>query len=113
MISFNDMYTTTQTTYAPSPIGGYVKYKGTLQVIVDFNEDVTMVKILDPKTQVKLNVSTRNVSATQFDPMPVVTHKGKDYLVSVKGLIISLTTGRVMKWDASNGDRKAILAQVS
>ena len=102
----------TSITQSPAPIGDYVIYKGKTQVIVDFNDNCTVFKILDPSTQVKLNVSSKNLSATPHEPMDTVEHQGKNYLVSVKGMIISLATGRVMKWDKSNGNRMMILAAV-
>lgn len=104
----------TYLTHSPSPIGDYVTYKGTNQVIVDCNDCCTQFKILDPTTNVKLVVSTsnENLHATMHPFMVTVNHEGKNYLVSKRGLIISLTTGRVMKWDDNNGNRKAILGAI-
>ena len=98
----------TRVTSVAAPIGDYVKYKDTMYVVVDFNDDVSQLKLLDPTTNVKLMVSVKNIKATGFTPMIAVEHQGKDYLLSRRGLIISLTTGRRMKWDSNNGNRIAI-----
>ena len=51
--------------------------------------------------------------AVQEGRAVVVEHKGSKYIVNTKNEIISGTTGKIMQWGEENGDRKAILAQVS
>ena len=102
--------TLTQVTNVAAPIGDYVKYKGEYFVIVDFNEDMSLFKLLNVTNNAKVQVAARNVHATPFNPMDAVTHQGATYLRSKKGCIISLKTNRVMKWDANNGNHKAIMA---
>ena len=105
----NSTCSTVLTTVA-APIGDYVTYKGVNMVIVDFNDDCSMFKLLDPSTNKKVVVSTRNIHATPYAPMSAVNHRGSNYLVSAKGMIISLTTNRVMKWSSDNGNVVAIVA---
>ena len=38
-----------------------------------------------------------------------VTHRGNEYVVNNKGQIISIASKKLMKWEANNGDRIAIL----
>ncbi len=99
----------THITYVPSPIGDYVEYKDKMYVIVDFDDMFLRVKLLDPTTNVKLTVSVKNIKTTSFTPMIAVKHQGREYLLSKRGLIISLTTNRVMEWDNNNGNRIAIV----
>ena len=39
----------------------------------------------------------------------IVTHKGADYVVNDRLDILSVKTGKIMKWGPENGDRKAII----
>ena len=39
----------------------------------------------------------------------IVEYNGEEYVVNNKGQIISVATGKLMKWDENNGDRKAIV----
>ena len=41
----------------------------------------------------------------------VVSHNNTNYIINSKGDIISSRTGDLMKWDANNGNRKAIMAK--
>lgn len=100
----------TQVTNVAAPIGDYVKYKNEYYVVVDFNDNMTQFKLLNPTTNVKVQVAARNISATPFEPMVAVSHQGATYLRSMRGMMISLTTNRVMKWDANNGNTKSIMA---
>ena len=89
-------------------IGVYVKYKDNFYVIT--SETHCLYQLLDVNTNKKLMVSHKNVEIqTQWKPMLVIEYKGTNYLVSVKGLIISLTSKRVMDWDVNHGMRKVIL----
>ena len=101
---------TTHLTTVAAPIGDYVIYKGVNMVIVDFNDNCSMFKLLNPSTQVKLMVGVKNISATNYTPMSAVRRNGSNYLVSKKGMIISLTTGRVMNWSTTDHNRADILA---
>ena len=86
-------------------IGSYVKYKDeNIYVVIKFTAK-NMVKILNPKTQFKLQVKEENVKMLNYEPMAEID----GYLVSRKGLIISLTSGRVMKWSDNHGTRLKLL----
>ena len=95
-------------------IGSVVKYKNIFQVVVEEPEE-HLVKILDPATNKKLVVRKKNPHLVQVGKRlrKVVLANGSGYLVSPKGLIISMTSSRVMKWDKNHGIRKQILASVS
>ena len=50
--------------------------------------------------------------AVQRGQAQVVEYLGKKYLVNKDNKIMSVTTGKIMKWGEDNGDRKAILKLV-
>ena len=90
-------------------LGSIVIYKNDYYVALAY--DGKKVKITAPhRSQHKLSVLRSNVTvAANKTPMVKVTYRYRDYLVSKRGTIISLTTNRVMQWEDGNGDRKAIL----
>ena len=47
--------------------------------------------------------------AVQQGRAVIVTHRGNEYVVNNKDQIISVTSKKLMKWEANNGDRIAIL----
>lgn len=100
----------------PTMVGAYFKYKGTNMVAVESigHSGVLKYKLLDPTDNTKVVVKASNVDLEMLDitPMVHVNRCGAHYLRSVKGLLISLKTGRVMKWSDTNGNRKAILQAV-
>ena len=80
---------------------------GKLMLVVDveFEEDsnkLSKIKLLDVKTNKKITMNASNVESYKRNGKVVratrVTHGNSTYLVTVKGLIISLTTNKVMKW---------------
>jgi WD40 repeat protein len=93
-------------------IGSYVSYKEQTHVVTKLNGNET-VQILNPhseKVNSKKSVLESNLDVLPYTPMTRVEFKpGEDYLVSVKGTIISLTSCKVMKWDENNGKRKQII----
>lgn len=93
-------------------IGSYVKFGGSAYVVTKLlaNSTVQVLNPLGEGTQSKKAVSPANCEELSIPPMTQVEYRDASYLVSAKGLIISLTTARVMKWDESNGNRVAILA---
>ena len=50
--------------------------------------------------------------AVQRGQAQVVEYLGKKYLVNKDNKIMSVTTGKIMKWDNDNGNRKAVLKLV-
>ena len=50
--------------------------------------------------------------AVQEKRAQLVEHKGKKYVVNDKQQIMSVATGKIMKWAENDGNRKAILSQV-
>ena len=87
----------------------YVKYKETHYIIVA--EYANKIKLLNPLAgNDKLVVLKSNVMAcTQYKPAKLVTHLNYKYLVTGSGFIISIRTGRVMQWCATDSNRMAIL----
>ena len=107
------MSTSTVISAVAAPVGEFVKYKGVLHIIVGFSDDMSTFQILNPLAgNAKLMVKSSNLSATPYNYAKCVLHAGNKYLCTKKGTIISLKTGRVMEWDANNGNRKAILAAI-
>lgn len=92
-------------------IGSYVMFRTTIFVVTKFCANGT-VQILDPLNEgvdAKKSVAEANLELLAYAPMKSVSYKGTDYLVSVRGLIISLRSNKPMKWDDNNGNRRAIL----
>ena len=50
--------------------------------------------------------------AVKEERAQVVEHKGKKYVVNDKQQIMSVATGKIMKWAENDGTRKAILEQI-
>lgn len=92
-------------------IGSYVEYKSKVQLVVSIKDN--KAQILDPSVgNTKLNVLISNL-IYKGNLAPVVTYEGKGYIVTLRNkIIISLATGRVMKWSHSHPMRLAILAKV-
>jgi hypothetical protein len=90
--------------------GRYVKYNGGTYIITKPLEG-DKIQIYDPTQEgakAKRAVSKNNV--TPMDAKGhIVTFREKEYIVTPKDTIVSLTTNKAMKWDADNGDRKAII----
>ena len=92
-------------------IGSYVRYKEQTYVVTKLNDNKT-IQILSPYsgTSSKKSVLESNLELLPYEPMARVEFsQGEEYLVSVKGTIISLTSCKVMKWDENNGKRKQII----
>ena len=88
-------------------IGTYVTYKNQPWLVV--RETGGMVLILRPGNE-KLQVARRNVQTTSLRPVIQVEYELALYLVTRKGMIVSRTTGRVMKWTDDQHERRDILA---
>jgi hypothetical protein len=89
--------------------GSVVTYKDDYYVALEYNG--ATVKIIAPHvSQTKRSVKKSNLKLVDAPPLTLVKYRDAEYLVSVKGSIISLTTNRVMNWKEDNGDRKTILA---
>ena len=92
-------------------IGSYVDFQGVTYVVVKHNANET-IQILNPLSEgvdSKKSVNRLNLEVLPYAPMKVISYKGTDYLVSIRGLIISLRSNKVMRWDSDHGNRKAIL----
>ena len=93
-----------------SYLGKYVEYKSKPYLVVDVRDN--KVLLLNPEINSKIQVLISNIKLLNYKPANLVNYRGNDYLVTAKELIISLVSHKVMKWDASNGGRIAILALV-
>ena len=103
LISLN--YGDTMNNYS---IGQYVEYNGNQFIIVGKSSDGDLVKLNSP-TLGRKQVSHKNITPMPYAPAKSITYRGNAYIVTVRGVIISRKTGRIMKWGKENGDRKAIL----
>lgn len=76
------------------------KNVGKVMVAVDYNE--TSVKLLDVHSNRKITLKRSNVRVFMHNGKSFQCRKttlnGSDYLVTLKGLIISMKTYRVMQW---------------
>lgn len=90
--------------------GRYVKYNdGTYIITKPLEGD--KIQIYDPTQEgakAKRSVSKNNVTPLDTKGQ-VVTYREKEYIVTAKDNIISLTTNKIMNWSEENGDRKAII----
>lgn len=87
-------------------VGDYVLYKGNHYLIVDVRGTKRLILNKEGK---KLQVNVSSLTATTIPPAAKVSYRGIEYLVTAKGLIISLTSKKVMNWDDNHGCRVAIL----
>jgi hypothetical protein len=90
--------------------GRYVKYNdGTYIITKPLEGD--KIQIYDPTQEgakAKRAVSKNNV--TPMDAKGhIVTFREKEYIVTPKDTIVSLSTNKAMQWGPENGDRKAII----
>lgn len=88
-------------------IGRYCYYKGNTYIVVKDLGD--KVSLLDPlKGNNKLIVLKGNI-LPRPEHAQRVTFRNSDYLVTHKLMIISVKTGRVMKWSSNDPIRNEIL----
>jgi len=87
-------------------IGSYVTYKGNTFIVTEY--DGTYVRIIKPSCKRRVLFSSIKI-LENIKPARIVTYKDSSYIVTEKGLIISLTSHRIMKWGNENGNRIAIL----
>lgn len=84
-------------------LGSYVTYKQNTYLVVDVRNEKLLIMNKDNKVQ----VNTSSVEVTNLRPAKEID----GYLVTAKGIIISLTSHKEMKWDDNHGLRKALLAK--
>ena len=89
-------------------LGTYVTYKGNNYIVVGETKSQIKINGIDLK---QLQVNKTSVKKLDVPPAKLVEHHGKEYLVTTKGNIFSVTTGKLMKWPENNGDRKNILSK--
>lgn len=92
-----------------SLLGKYVTYKENIYLVVRINGE--RILLLSPNKG-KVEVKMTSITTTNYKPARLVTNRGKDYLVTDKHLIISLTTWNVVHRDTSDGIRKEILSHL-
>ena len=86
------------------------KLSGSVMLAVKYDD--AKVTLLDVKTNRKVTLNRSNVVRYKKDGKTFqarkVSYKGAEYLVTIKGLIVSLTTNKVMKWSEDNGNAVSI-----
>lgn len=86
------------------------KLQGTVMLAVKYDD--TKVTLLDVHSNRKVTLNRSNVVRYKKNGKTFQARKtewnGKEYLVTKKGLIVSLTSNRVMKWSENNGNTVAI-----
>ena len=92
-----------------SLLGRYVTYKENIYLVVRINGE--RILLLSPNNG-KVEVKMTTTLSTNYKPAKLVTNRGRNYLVTDKGLIISLTTCNVVHRDASDGIRREILSHL-
>lgn len=90
-------------------IGQYVKYQHQTGIVVGNNANGTNKVLLSDGKQ--YGIAERNLEA-RAEVATAVEYDGSYYLVTPKLNIISLRTGRLMKWTDQNEQRQCILAKV-
>jgi hypothetical protein len=84
-------------------LGQYVTYKQNIYLVVDIRYEKLLIMNKDNKVQ----VNRTSIEVTNLRPAKEID----GYLVTGKGMIISLTSHKEMKWDNNHGIRKALLAK--
>lgn len=90
--------------------GQYVSYKGETYIVTKENENST-IQIYNPLKEgadAKLSVSKENLTPLE-SKAKIVSNRGKEFIVTPRGTIISLITNKKMNWAEDNGERKEIL----
>ncbi len=90
--------------------GRYVEFMGQTYITIKAvgSSQIQVYNPLAEGAASKKAVSKANVKVLQ-DQAQLVSYRDAEYLVTPKKNIISLTSGKMMKWDSENGDRIAIL----
>lgn len=91
--------------------GRYVKFNNETFIVTKFNKNDT-VQIYNPLKEG--TAAKKSVSKTNLEPLAnkanIINYKTTDYIVTSKGIIISLDTNKAMKWGEENGNRRDILS---
>ena len=90
-------------------LGQYVSYKQQPYLVVGVQG--TECRIMNSSNESKLKVLVTSVTALNHKPASKVVNRNQKYLVTAKGLIISMATKRVMAWANGHGVREEILPQ--
>ena len=91
-------------------LGSYVSYKNKTYIIAEIKGN--LIIIVSP-TANTLQVGAKSIKVLNHEPAKIVSYRDTDYLVTTKGLIISLTTNKIMKWNETDGNRIAILNELN
>lgn len=94
-------------------LGSYCQFKGNPYLVIKSLGD-GMVHIINPAigNKSKRKVALKNCIPSKHRAIRV-SHRSSQYFVTAKGFIVSHQTGRVMAWDSSNGDRRAIITEAN
>ena len=84
-------------------LGQYVSYKQNTYLVVDVRNEKLLIMNKDNKVQ----VNASSVEVANLHPAKEID----GYLVTGKGMIISLVSHKEMKWDDNHGIRKTLLAK--
>ena len=84
-------------------LGSYVSYKNKTYLVTEVRRK-NLLRILNPcgeKPEV-LQVSHSSINVLPLEPAARVELDERPYLVTGKGLIISVLSGKIMKWNISH-----------
>ena len=98
----------------PVEVGSFVGYKGNVYIaLMETNQGWQIYNPRFEGPNSKLNVKLENLDPmTQKADLVLDDKTNRSYLITPDKNIISLTTGKLMKWAKNNGDRIRILSLV-
>lgn len=91
--------------------GSYVTYGGAICLVTETTgkDSVRVYNHTGTGSNRCVRVTQKNLGLTDLRPAVVLEHSGRDYIVTNLGLIISITSGKAMKWKDNNGNRIKLL----
>lgn len=83
----------------------YVKYKGVVFIIIKKHSNTTWKIRNEDNCFVVLET---NLETTNLRPAKLIEYGDTNYIVTGKGTIISVKTGKIMKWDDTHRIKKEL-----
>ncbi len=92
-------------------IGEYINYKGKPHIVVTLTGEDGRVTLHPGDTNKKVRVGIHNAALSKvFRIAKVVNYQSRRYIVTKHGIIISVTTGKLCKWETGSKQRNEILS---